>query len=492
MKTTLKILSLILALLMCTAALVGCKGDGEEQTTGEEVETLPEGSNELEARDFGGKEFRVLDANDHPDMHINYAEDMDGSAVEQALYKRDVYLEGRNNVDIVYTQMDNVQNAGITAFTNAYDGGERLYDLIITTASEDNNKTRFPSLAVTGRFTNLRALPTLDLDQKWWSKEMNEAISLYGKMYFTTGDIMASVYDAPMAVFANKDLLAENKIEDNLYQKVKDGEWTLEYMAEITKNLNRDKNSDGNMTAADDFFGVVAQPNRMTSVGLLVGMGYNNSYVSNNEIVLTDDLGTLTDMCASIKTLVTKVTANKANDVIDVTFKNGNAVFLVHLVEAANHNLRDMASDFMVLPMPKGSTNQETYRSYINGWVNCFVGVPSFAADDTADAEFYGYMLEAMARASYDMVRPVAFDQVVMLQSTRDPEAIEMLEIIYNTLYLDFQGIYDFGGYGTLIGQHIFNNKDLASSLAGVKTTAAADASKYSKLWINPDATNAK
>ncbi len=488
MKTTLKILSLLLAVIMCTCAFVGCKDDIEEETADSEIETLAEGSNELEARNFGGKEFRILDANDYPSMHINFAEDMDGNAVEQALYKRDVYIEGRNNVDIVYTQIENIKNEGITAFTNAYDGGERLYDLVITTASEDNGgRSRFPTLATTGRFTNLRALPTLDLDQKWWSKEMNEAISLGGKMYFTTGDIMASVYDAPMAVFANKDLLAENKIEDDLYQKVKDGEWTLEYMAGITKNLNRDKNYDNIFSAADDFFGVVAQPNRMTAVGLLVGMGYSNSYISGTDIVINDDVETLTNMCAAIKNTLGTITVNKADEVINTTFKKGNAVFLVHLVQSANHDLRDMASDFMVLPMPKSNVTQETYRSYINGWVDCFVGVPSFSADTADEADFYGYMLEVMARASYDIVRPVAFDQVVMLQSTRDPEAVEMLEIIYNTLYLDFQGIYDFGDYGYVIQDHVFKGKELASSLVAKKSTAVKEAETQSQYWLNPD-----
>ncbi len=483
MKQTVRVLSLILALLMCTAALVSCGGDDEE-TKASVGNDGAEYENELEAQDFGGREFRVLDANDQPDMHVNFAEDMNGTAVQQALYKRDMYIEERNKVNIVYTQVTNTNLAGISAFTDLADGGDRPYDLVVSTASGG----RLPILACSGYFSDLKTLPTLDLSQKWWSAEMNEAMSLGGKMYFTTGDIMASVYDAPMAVYANKSLLDEYQITDNLYSTVKDDKWTLEYMSGLVANISRDVNNDGVMHASDDIFGVISEPNRMSSVGMLVGMGYENSYVANNAIFVNDDMETLESLCSKIKGMVQNVTFEVKADIINKAFKNDRAVFLVHLVEAANHKLRDMSSDFMVLPMPKGDENQENYRSYMNGWVDCFISVPTFDASKSGEAEFHGYMLEAMARASYDIVRPVAFEQVVMLQSTRDPDAIEMLEIIYNTLYLDFQGVFDFGGQGTLIAQHVFADAELASSMAGIKSKITSEAAERSAQWLNPGA----
>ncbi len=483
MKKTLKLISLCLVILMLTASFAACKGDEQEtETTGGTVDTA-QGSNELPARDLGGKEFHILDANDHPDMHVNYAESMDGTAVQQALFEKDTFVQTRNNVKLVYTQFVNTDKPGIEPFANSYQAGDRPYDVIVSTASGE----RLVNYACQGLFANLRDLPVLDLSQKWWSAEANEALTLGGKTYFTTGDIMASVYDAPMAVYANKTLVEQYKIGDDLYRKVKDGDWTMEYMAEITANLSVDLNEDNIMHASDDFFGVVAQPIKMTAVGMMVGMGFENSYVQNDSlIVVNDDVDAIDKLCTTIKKVVKNVEKDNNNQlVIDSTFKSDRAIFLIHLMEAANHNLRDMSSDYMILPMPKGSVEQENYRTYINGWVDCFIAVPSYDANDADYPEFAVFMLECMARASYDIVRPVAFDQVVKYQSTRDPGTLDMLEIVYNTMYLDFQGIFDFGKASTKIAQHIFNDADLASSLAGVKSTITKEAAQMSSNWMN-------
>ena len=231
-----KVISLLLVVLMLLPVLVSCGEDVEEGETKESVTLEGIEDIELEAQDFGGKEFKVLDANDHPDMHVNYAEDMSGSNIQCALYKRDAYIESRNNVNIVYTQVDNCNLDGISVFTNSYDAGDRLYDMVISTASG----TRLATLSCSGYFTDLAALPTLDLSQKWWSSQMYEQMSLGGKMYFSTGDIMASVYDAPMVMYANTELLQNNQITDNLYQKVLAGDWTVEYMNTLVKDMSKD------------------------------------------------------------------------------------------------------------------------------------------------------------------------------------------------------------------------------------------------------------
>ncbi len=483
MKKVLKLISLALVLLMLAMSFAACGGKEEDTSASSgEVDTSG-GSNALPARDLGGKEFHILDANDHPDMHVNYAESMEGTAVQQALFEKDSFLKNRNNVQLVYEQFVNTNEPGIEIFSNSYQAGDRLYDLVVSTASGD----RLVKYACDGLFVNLRELPVLDLNQKWWSAEANEALTLGGKTYFTTGDIMASVYDAPMAVYANKTLVEQYNIGDDLYQKVKDGEWTMEYMAQITANLSVDVNQDNIMHAEDDFFGVVSQPVKMTAVGMLVGMGFENSYVQNDSfIIVNDDIETIDKLCTVIKRVVVDVERNNNNQlVIDSTFKSDRAVFLIHLMEAANHNLRDMSSDYMILPMPKGSVEQENYRTYINGWVDCFVAVPGYDTSDASYPEFAGFMLESMARASYDIVRPIAFDQVVKYQSTRDPETLDMLEIIYNTMYLDFQGIFDFGKASTKIAEHIYKNTDLASSLAGVKSTISKEAATMSASWLN-------
>ncbi len=478
-----KFSALLLALLILATSLVSCTSGKEQETQPESVVNTNE-SIELPARDFGAKEFRILDANDHPTSFINFSESMEGTALQQALYEKDRYLETRNNVDIVYTQTTTTDVVGIPDFTNSYDAGDRAYDVVVSTASGSG---RLPTVACSGRLLDLNTLPTLDLGGRWWSSLMNESMSLGGKMYFTTGDIMACMYQAPLMVYANRTLLEQYQIDDDLYQIVKDGEWTIEYMTSITRDLSYDINQDSMMYAEDDFFAIISEQNRMTAVGLLVGMGYDNSYIQNDQIIVNYDLEQLSTMCDALRKMLIPHSFNDkyANS---KTFATDRAVFRIHLLGSSS-GYRDMLSDFMVLPMPKGSVEQESYRSYINGWVGSFVAVPAFKTDDTEKMDLHGYMLEAMARASYEIVRPIAFDQVLKYQTMRDQGSVDMLEIISNTLYLDFQGVFDFGGQGTRIAEHVFKNADLVSSMENIKSLINTQAAEKSRLWLNPDLT---
>lgn len=474
----------LLLLLALNAA--SCKGNDtptpSDSNQTDNTSDTQVGDIELPARDLGDMTFRILDANDHPEMHINYALETGTDNVVAALYSRDSFVMNTYHVVLEYEQVNNCNKDGISQFTTSASAGDRYYDMVVSTASG----TRLATLSTQGYFEDLSEFPSLSLDENWWSAQMYEQLNLGGKMYFTTGDIMASVYDAPMAVFANKTLLNNKQINVDLYQTVKDGDWTVEYLTEITRDMNEDLNKDGVYHANDDFFGVACQPLKMTSSGLLVGMGFDLSYILNDTIVAnTGNMEVLGNLCEQIQRLVVPIQRDKNADIIDKVFKSDRAVFLIHLMEAATHNLRDMSSDYMVLPMPKRNSEQVQYRSMINGWVDCFIAIPRYTESDVTEyRDKAGYIVEGMARASYTIVRPVAFEKVVMYQSVREPESLEMLNIIYNTLYLDFNGIYDFGKMCTIISDSIFNYDDLSSSISGALGEITSDAGKVTNAWL--------
>ena len=483
MKKTIPLLLVLLLLLPMAAA---CKNKNPSGSGTTEPDTLAEKNDlGLPARDLGGVDYKILDANDKPELHVNYSESNSGSAVEKVLFERDAYVEKAFNVILRYEQIDNVDNKAISAFTNSYNAGDHLCDMIVSTLSGG----RLTTLACNGYLADLASLPNMTLDENWWSSQMYEQMSLGGKMYFSTGDIMASVYDAPMVMYANKTLLARYNITDNLYDKVNDGTWTIEYLTTLVKDTDQDLNSDNQMSVNDDFYGFATQPLRLTVQGMLVGMDYTLSSVIDETILI--DLDTdITSYLDLIKGAVSPITINwdagqSTDDVINKVFKNDRAIFLCHLIEAATHNLNDMVSDYTILPMPKGSVEQTSYHSLINGWVNCFVGVPYFA-DNGEYAELAGFVLEALARTSYYIVRPVAFDEIVMYQSIREPESMKMLDIIYNTLYLDFHAVYDFGGWGTEVANYVYKNKAISSTLTGLRGTILADAQDIADQWLNP------
>ncbi len=487
MKTILKATSLSLALLMLSTALFGCKNkenEKEKETVSTSVSQANGYAEQLEERDFGGKEFVIYDANNHPDMHVNFSLEFTEDGVLDALWEKDEYIKARNNVVLTYRSMNASEKDVTAAMRILFQSGDKPCDIMVGTV----NGGSLATLASEGVFTNLMDLPTVEFNQKWWSAYMNEQLSLGGKMFFTTGDIMASVYQAPAVVYGNKKLLEENQIatSDILYQKVRDGEWTLDYMYELSKGLDRDTNEDGVYHANDDFFGALSQANAMSATQLLVGCGVDMSYIQGDMIVVNDDIEQIEGVTSTLQKMFKKVEYDTHhNDLINITFKQDRAVFLTHLVEAATLGLRDMVTDFVILPMPKADVEQAGYRSAVNGWVHCFVAVPKFDTSDTQYAEDIGYLLEMMARSSYDIVRPMAFDNVVMLRSVKDPESAEMLEIVFNSLYLDYQSVYDFGGATSAIAKHVYEQTPLSSALAGVESKMRKEAGELASAWLN-------
>lgn len=477
-----KLFSLVLILATILIVFSGCGGkDPKETGTKEKSETNDDLVNAIDVQNFSTTEFKILDANDYPDMHYNISTEYGKSTIENAIYNRDQFLSERYNIDIEYDQKSKA-NVGMDAYKMSNQSGDMLWDMIISTCRGG----RLESLASEGLLCDLSLLPTLTLQSNWWSPLIYRQLNIGGSMFFTTGDIAASVYDAPMVTFANVKLLNDYQMsETDLYDLVRDGGWTAEYMTSVTKDLSTDLNEDGVMHANNDFFSVICQSNVMTSNGFLTGLGYSMGYVYDDTTIVVDNANDeLLNRIETIKQLVTPSKYDTPNDVIDKAFKSNRAIFLIHLVESAKSRLNDMDDDFSILPMPKYSESQRTYNSSINGWVDCFVGVPAWVLSDTEYTARVGYMMEATARAAYELVRPQVYDILYLHRVARDPGSSEMLEIVYNTLYTDFNCIYDFGTSGTTIGNHIFKGDELTSTLAGLQGTIETEAGKVASSWI--------
>ncbi|MBO4930690.1 MAG: hypothetical protein J6I42_00775, partial [Clostridia bacterium] len=98
--------------------------------------------------------------------------------------------------------------------------------------------------------------------------------------------------------------------------------------------------------------------------------------------------------------------------------------------------LRDMESDFGVLPYPKYNPEDETYR-------NRNFGSSYFAIPITAkDVEMSAVVLEAQNFYSYRDVRPTYYETILKDKVSRDQDTAEMLDLVIDTCYIDPFFIY--------------------------------------------------
>ena len=165
---------------------------------------------------------------------------------------------------------------------------------------------------------------------------------------------------------------------------------------------------------------------------------------------------------------------------INSAFKDGRALFMYHMTESAQNFLRDMEDDYMILPMPKGEVAQDDYHSYVNAWADAFVAIPT-----TADPELAGVVTEALAFWSWKYIRPKSYEMTYKLKTARNDNSAEMLDIVFSTLCLDFNYIYDFGGTFTALRSVAGGDKELASALASKMDKANTDIEKFVESWIN-------
>ncbi len=469
-KTNLTALFLLTVLLATSCG--GQSGVSEttpaDTTTEAHVETSLLDS--LGEKDFGGRKFTLLDSVDTPDLHVNIpGEEMNGDIVNDALFERDIAIESLYNVTIDY-----VQEVGyFDTFKNSVLADDDAYDLIVTRLLSN----RLMSMATDGILANLLDADALSLDESWWSPLMYENIQLNGKMYYSTGDISPAVYQSPCCMFLNLDLMDDLGIDTDIYELVSSGKWTLDAVKTLTADLDRDVNSDDAMNLTDDFYGIVMQPTNETSDALIVGTGMQLCRVEGSELKVAVN-EKLADTVERIRAFAKKQPYKAINDAINITFKSGRALMLQHKLESAGVHLRDMEDDYLILPMPKLDEAQETYISCISGYVHSFIGVPK-----TADLEFVGFVSEALARYSHEKIRPLAYDTIYEAKTVRDERTVEMLEIIFDTLALDFNTIYNFGGISSKLTGVIFDGKPLASELAAVTPEAEAKMADFVENW---------
>jgi hypothetical protein len=102
------------------------------------------------------------------------------------------------------------------------------------------------------------------------------------------------------------------------------------------------------------------------------------------------------------------------------------------------NNLRNMDTDFGIIPYPKFDEAQEKYGHYVDGHAT-LMAVPITVSNPEKD----GVIIEALSYDSYKNLLPIYYDTIITTKFTRDEESAAMLDIIYNSRVFDFAYVYD-------------------------------------------------
>ena len=493
--STKSVLSVIFAAsLIFTASCAGGKSsDNNETTTSPETTT---GSSEvsetevpppdIEAVDCGGRDYVILNRQ-HGEYSYPFAEilseEENGDTMNDAVWERNLYIEEKYNLNLVSYEVptgDQLSTAKQTILS-----GDSTYDLIMTMISDGF------SLAMEGCLTDISSLPHIDLKNPWWVDSMISDTSIGSKNYIICGDINVSVLNAVGATFFNKNLAEELGIGD-LYQIVRDYEWTLDKMTELARLASYDVNGNAEVDSGDRFG---LDCSTFAWQPLFYGTGSSMITKDENDIphLSWDTEHNLTALGKIVSLLNERATTICVNHYSEFSsdlggatfnlFSNGQALFFSEVMYGAMQ-LRDMQDDFGILPLPKYDDSQDSYYSYVhtnNSSTSC---VPI----TNSDLDLAGRLLEDMAYKSYTTVRPAFYDVALKVKYSRDDESAEMLDIIYDNINIDLTLVMNRSGLtidNTLRSAMQSGATDLVSLIAGQKSACEAIIDRNAETILN-------
>ena len=402
---------------------------------------------DLPESDFGGYEFRVLSRG--PDYNVHwfardiYAEEENGDPINDAVYKRNKSIEEKYNVKIV-----NFPENGDLASraSKSIKANDDAYDLVCHGLSQVN------ALMSDGYFFDLSSFPYIDLTKPWWDQKATEQLTINGKLFATVGNYLITDKDATWIIMFNKQVLKDNSLDDP-YQLVNNGGWTMDKMLEMMKAVAKDLNGDGKMDD-DDQWGLVSQ--YRNSLAFYNGAGeYTakiNPATNQPEIALYNNRAI--DICDKIFALqadknitinadeyVSKYPGDRVwDDMQLVVFNTDRSLFYYAGMNRVTL-LRDMETDFGIIPPPKYDESQSGYYPSVEVGCTSSVAIPV----TVPDKERTGIITEALCAESQYTLLPAYYDISLKTKFARDDESSEMLDLIFANRLYDIGHIYDWG-----------------------------------------------
>ncbi len=432
-----KFLSLLIAMLLLLSVVFTTSCSKDEDTTEETSSVVTTAPTENEAErldvpediDYGKSKFTVLGcANWGVDEFSTEEVDM-GNAVESAIVQRDLYVEDYLGVDLDIVRIGsgsqyNSRGDFVTAVENSVSAGSSdAYDLIACYSMVA------PSLATRGVLVDLESTEYYDSSKAWWPVYMSDVCTVNGKTYHISGDASVNLLYYLQGVLFDSEQMAIYKIsEDEIYDIVRNGGWTVELMLEYSKNISHSNDATWDDS---DFYAIGMESNVMLnnfyySTGLST-VTEENGVIKVSDDILSEKTLNLYDMVYQAVYVDNKIRIPDDSRIVNL-LKEGRCIFNISTIYQMRTTLAE-TEGIGVLPFPKyevkeGESNLG-YRTLVANPHTQFC-IPLNAADSNKSSA----VLETLGYSSYTLVTPTVFENVMKLRYSKDTNAAEMFDIL--------------------------------------------------------------
>ena len=364
----------------------------------------------------------------------------DRHLVYSKIYERNATVEDRLNVDLEFIPSQTTYWGDVTTvLKNYFQSADGSIEVVMSTNNTIVQNKLF------NYFWSVNDSYYIDLEEEWWYEDAIMETSVDGyEMRLLYGDININAYGNAGTIYYNKDLyeqyLAGGNGRDYLYQVVLEGKWTLDYYYQLTKKSHIELGEEG---THDDIMGFIlmrhGEPLHYLPVACGIDYYTRDTETGMPNVNLMDGvnqskaLDVFEQMYKLIhqnegfdKSLLGKIGAEEG---FPRSFTKNDYIFnMGSLIGAMNDEMREMQSDYGILPYPKYDEAQAEYRTFMaNGTV--LVGIPRTVSEDRM-LEEVSAVVECLASESYRYVSVAFFETALKGVYSRDDMDSQMIDII--------------------------------------------------------------
>ena len=256
-----RLMALLLAGLMLfssLAVLAGCadsEGDATATETGSGVQSGSSAEEETKAAPYTNlekkkynREFVILGRGDMKTDFEAISTESKGSLLNELLVERNTVVAEDFGIQFVYFYENSYDEVNARVSQQALNSLDD-YDVAM------GHKYTVTTCLVNNQLTDLSTVDTLALTENWWDQGCRSSLTVNGKLFLMTGDVLPSSMLISACFAFNKRLMKElNKTEP--YSLVREGKWTLDEFNAMTKDVTVDVDGDGVIDYKKDRYGL--------------------------------------------------------------------------------------------------------------------------------------------------------------------------------------------------------------------------------------------
>ena len=450
MKTYLRIIALLMALLTVAGMVVACAETSGETTTEADVAATvaPDvDSTVAEETDYALDKLKeTYNFNETITFFIwsnytmrEYYADESGDVIDDAIFNRNISVEDRLGVEFEYVEEKGASSdysEWIVKAENdwAADGTYDIYSGYSRSA---------PLMTLKGMTANLLEYDeSFYADMPWWPAALTEECTINDKLYFCSGDISTNLLWMMIGTFYNKELYEQYFAgQKSPMDMVEDNEWTMDVFFSIAKDIYED---DGNASRdMGDFYGHIIYDANIDAFQTSAGV---TSIERDEEAGLRVSEAWNSQRCADACALVGEYIKADGVFVKDDTkvrniFYEERALFITdRLFIVAGKDMQETGKiefSYGLVPQPKFSTDQDKYLTNVGHPFSMYA-----VSSRSKKIEAAVTTLEALGSENHRTVTPAVFEVAMKVRYTDDPQTSSMYDTLREGISFDIGRLY--------------------------------------------------